>query len=128
MSSTVRVLLAGYTPFGGEKINPSGEALKLLNGKIIVRIVARTCPLLGTTPARSESRPLLRSSQTPSRWSARWHPGHRLERGRHLPLHHMMYHTMHNIATSGSSLRGTFIHILPAGAGRRLAESGEHEA
>lgn len=43
----MRVLLTGYEPFGGEKINPSGEAVKLLDGKTIggAQVTARILPV-----------------------------------------------------------------------------------
>ncbi len=44
----MKVLLTGYEPFGGEKLNPSWEAVKLLNGKTIGRavVVAEEMPVV----------------------------------------------------------------------------------
>lgn len=43
----MRVLLTGFEPFGGESVNPSGEAVKKLDGRIIAGadVVARIIPV-----------------------------------------------------------------------------------
>jgi pyroglutamyl-peptidase len=44
----MKVLITGYEPFGGEEINPSLEAVKKLNGKIIngIDVVAEEMPVV----------------------------------------------------------------------------------
>ena len=44
----MKILLTGYEPFGGEKINPSWEAVKQLDGKVIngVEVVAEEMPVV----------------------------------------------------------------------------------
>lgn len=46
MSEQPRILLTGFTPFGGEDINPSWEAVRVLDGKLIGghRVVSRLLP------------------------------------------------------------------------------------
>lgn len=46
MSASPRILLTGFTPFGGESINPSWEAVRALDGRQIAghRVAARLLP------------------------------------------------------------------------------------
>jgi pyroglutamyl-peptidase len=46
MNPSPRILLTGFTPFGGESINPSWEAVRTLDGRQIAghRVVARLLP------------------------------------------------------------------------------------
>lgn len=165
----MRVLLTGYEPFGGEKVNPSGEAVKLLNGKTIggVEIVARILPVTwddagplcqqalaevkpdlilmvgqaGGRTAISVERVAINvqngkdNNGVPREEAAIVADGPAAYFG-NVPVkamakaigeagipavvsntagtylcNHLMYHTLHNVATSGSPLRGTFIHI-----------------
>lgn len=43
-----RILVTGFSPFGGDLINPALEAIKVLNGRVIsgIELVTREVPVV----------------------------------------------------------------------------------